>query len=145
MLIWFVFTPRQEFLCATSLAVLGLPALISERRARIKDRKGMKKMQSQKLDMEGLLVNTTVAAASSLELLFLAFVYFTVPWEAKPKLTETTLKIHTGHCSHPMASLFLPSRLTECSAPPLDPQVHLLLIIPYLSRPVNLPTGFDLP
>lgn len=38
------------------------------------------KAESQELDTRGLAVNTTSASS----LFFLAFLYFTVPWEAKP-------------------------------------------------------------
>ena len=43
--------------------------------ARIKDRKGRKKMQSQELDLGGLLVNTAAAAARALSLFFIVFLY----------------------------------------------------------------------
>lgn len=45
------------------------------------------------------------------------------------RLTETIAEKYTGDIySHPKASLFLPPRSIESSAPCLEPQVHLLLL-----------------
>jgi hypothetical protein len=55
----------------------GMSQTISGVGVRIKARKGQKKMQSQKLDLGGLLVNTAAAAACSL--FFIAFLYPTIP------------------------------------------------------------------
>jgi hypothetical protein len=57
------------------------------------NRKGRKKLQRQELYLGGLPGNT--AAASSL--FFIAFLYSTVLWEAKPQIKETIAEIYTGH------------------------------------------------
>lgn len=85
----------------------------SEGAVRIKDRKGRKKMQRQEIYLEGLPVNTGTA----LSLFFIAFLYPTVLWEAKPQAQKYTQDM----CSCPQDSLFLPPRSIESSAPQLEP------------------------
>lgn len=79
----------------------------------------------------------------SLKSAFLAFLYFTVPWETKSQLAETTA-IYTGYPFPSGGLSLLPPRLIEHSAPCLEPQMYSL-IVPCISRPGNLPADPDLP
>ena len=67
---------------------------VSECGVRIKDRRGRKKMQSQEIDLGGLLVNTTATSS----LLFTALLYLILPWAAKLQDNRNTGRnIHNVH------------------------------------------------
>ena len=57
----------------------------------------------------------------------ITFINFTVWWETKAQANTDNGQYTQGFCSYPEASLFLPPRLIECSAPHSELKVYLLL------------------